>query len=118
MLLLVFWGLTNHSGIHSYGALKPSNVGGTIALLRLACDSRQKAFHYISTMSVLSNSELVPHPEDVDLASIDPRRLNGYGYRRPLKLHRSSCTYPSLHADKANGWRNAWFERQAAVACG
>lgn len=70
--------------MHSYQALKSSNVDGTVEMLRLACAGRQRtsdvAFHYVSTMSVLSNPDAVAHPEDVDLATIDPHHLTGYGY--------------------------------------
>ena len=70
--------------MHSYQALKSSNVDGTLEMLRLACADRQRtsdvAFHYVSTMSVLSNPDAVAHPEDVDLATIDPHHLTGYGY--------------------------------------
>jgi len=47
-----------HSGaavdfLRPYAALKPSNVGGTCELLRLACRTRVKTFHHVSTIGVL-----------------------------------------------------------------
>lgn len=38
---------------YPYSALRGSNVLGTKELLRLACDKRIKAFHYVSTIDVL-----------------------------------------------------------------
>jgi amino acid adenylation domain-containing protein/thioester reductase-like protein len=38
--------------IYSYDVLKPSNVLGTQEVIRMACQGRSKALHYISTVSV------------------------------------------------------------------
>ncbi len=42
--------------IRPYQALKAANVGGTEAVLRLACSGKAKAIHYVSTLSVFSEA--------------------------------------------------------------
>ena len=54
--------LVVHAGIEanfllSYGALAPQNVRGTVELLRLACAGRPKAFHFLSSLTVLAGRE-------------------------------------------------------------
>lgn len=39
--------------VSPYSRLKASSAGGTLELLRLACDERAKAFHFCSSISVL-----------------------------------------------------------------
>jgi thioester reductase-like protein len=43
--------------LYPYGALKPANVHGTIEVLRLACESRIKPVHYISSIAVAESHE-------------------------------------------------------------
>ncbi|MGW4347588.1 amino acid adenylation domain-containing protein [Streptomyces sp. NPDC004690] len=55
-----------HSGatvnfVYPYSALRKPNVGGTQELLRLACTTRLKAFHHISTADVVLASHM-PRP--------------------------------------------------------
>ena len=38
--------------VQSYGALRATNVGGTLELIRLACTTRPKTLHFISSASV------------------------------------------------------------------
>jgi len=38
--------------LHSYEMLRQTNVGGTVEILRFACDTRLKEVHYISTLAV------------------------------------------------------------------
>jgi amino acid adenylation domain-containing protein/thioester reductase-like protein len=38
--------------LHLYDSLKATNVGGTVEILRLACQERLKPIHYISTLAV------------------------------------------------------------------
>ena len=52
-------GTIYHNGAHvnhvyDYPFLYDENVGSTLALLRLACEGRRKALHYISTLSAAS----------------------------------------------------------------
>lgn len=42
------------NGLYPYAMLKPANVLGTQEVLRLACHTRVKAVHYVSTISVFS----------------------------------------------------------------
>lgn len=46
--------------IRPYSALKAANVSGTEAVLRLACYRKAKALHYVSTLSVFSESSANP----------------------------------------------------------
>lgn len=41
--------------VYPYAALKPVNVSGTEEVLRLACTTKVKAVHYVSTLSVFEN---------------------------------------------------------------
>ena len=41
--------------LYSYSIVKPANVTGTRQILRLACQSRIKPVHYVSTISVFSD---------------------------------------------------------------
>jgi thioester reductase-like protein len=77
--------LVVHAGIEanfllSYGALAPQNVRGTVELLRLACAGRPKAFHFLSSLTVLAgrDGELA---EDDALESV-PVFPGGYAQTR------------------------------------
>ncbi|MGZ4969988.1 MAG: amino acid adenylation domain-containing protein [Methylobacter sp.] len=66
--------------IQPYRALKPANVLGTQEVLRLACTEKNKAIHYVSTLSVFSEMTS-DHPHG--FAEYDEPRLsehldNGY----------------------------------------
>lgn len=63
--------------VYPYSALKPTNVLGTQEVLRLACQSKVKTLHYISTDAVFDSSayygrevkesEPIIHTEGIDL---------------------------------------------------
>jgi thioester reductase-like protein len=65
-----------HSGalvqfLARYTALKPTNVGGTVELLRLACRRRTKALHLVSSISVVPilsyvDAGVLPELDDLD----------------------------------------------------
>jgi amino acid adenylation domain-containing protein/thioester reductase-like protein len=64
----------NH--VYPYSVLKAANVGGTQEAIRLACHSRTKPLHFISSLSVFA-PEVTEMYEDADLGS--PELLeNGY----------------------------------------
>ncbi len=53
-----------HNGAHvhwvlPYDKLKPSNVGGTVEALRLACRRKTKPFHFVSSTSVFDTEHYV-----------------------------------------------------------
>ena len=63
--------------VYPYSVLKPTNVLGTQEILRLACQSKVKPLHYVSTDAVfdssvyygkeLKESEPISHTEGIDL---------------------------------------------------
>ncbi len=63
--------------VYPYSALKPTNVLGTQEILRLACQSKVKPLHYVSTDAVFDSSayygkevresEAIFHAEGIDL---------------------------------------------------
>lgn len=55
------------NSVYPYALLKPANVLGTQEVLRLACHTRSKPMHFISTLSVFGGSEEVPIREDSPL---------------------------------------------------
>ncbi|HKP51514.1 MAG TPA: amino acid adenylation domain-containing protein [Chloroflexia bacterium] len=62
-------GLVNF--VQPYTALKAANVGGTLEVLRLASDTRRKAVHFVSTLSVFlsegkSDADLIHEWDDTD----------------------------------------------------
>ncbi|MCC7370239.1 MAG: thioester reductase domain-containing protein [Chloroflexi bacterium] len=69
--------------VQSYHQLKPANVDGTCEILRLACLSRPKALHYVSTASVfygaaydgrlIDEAEPLDHPAGLDLGYIQSK---------------------------------------------
>ncbi len=50
--------------IYPYSVLKPTNVGGTKEILKLATVGRPKAIHYVSTLSVFPNGEKCRYESD------------------------------------------------------
>src|SRR5438045_3838896 len=54
-----------------YRVLRATNVESTRELLRLACSGRRKAFHYISSIAVLSARELRDRPRIEELPPAD-----------------------------------------------
>jgi thioester reductase-like protein len=69
--------------VHSYLHLKPVNVDGTREILRLACQGRVKALHYVSTASVfcgvaydgrlIDEAEPLDHPDGLDLGYVQSK---------------------------------------------
>ena len=58
----------------SYEDLAPANVGGTAALIELACTGRPKHLHYVSSLSVLGGT--VNHGKTLDEGA-DPSHASG-----------------------------------------
>ena len=87
--------------VSPYGALRPANVLATRELLRLACQGRPKAFHFISSLSVchaVGERSFVTEDDD-PLDRIE---------RLPLGYAQSKCVAESLarHA-QARGLRTS-----------
>ena len=75
--------------VSPYGALRAANVGATRELLRLACQGRPKAFHFISSLSVchaVGGRGFVAEDEDL-FASLE---------RLPLGYAQSKCVAEAL----------------------
>lgn len=59
--------------VYPYTVLKAPNVGGTVEVLRLACRTRAKLVHHVSTIDVLVGS-YIPRPFlEIDLPPLPPR---------------------------------------------
>lgn len=65
--------------IQPYAALKPVNVGGVEEMLRLACHTRIKPLHYISTIAVFFSADNISREPVSEIDSPDPLGLRG-GY--------------------------------------
>ena len=75
--------------VSPYGALRAANVLATLELLRLACQGRPKAFHFISSLSVchaVGSPRFVAEDDDL-FASIE---------RLPLGYAQSKCVGEAL----------------------
>ncbi|SMF97571.1 amino acid adenylation domain-containing protein/thioester reductase domain-containing protein [Methylomagnum ishizawai] len=69
-----------HSGalanfVYPYSLLKPANVAGTEAILRLACIGRPKSVHYVSTLSILGDD---PSLDEDDFPPSAAHLADGY----------------------------------------
>jgi amino acid adenylation domain-containing protein/thioester reductase-like protein len=72
-----------HSGAivnftYPYEAMKPANVQGTEELLKLACRSRLKAFHHVSSVDVFMGTGAVRPFTEEDLQDTPVRVPTGY----------------------------------------
>jgi nonribosomal peptide synthetase DhbF len=72
-----------HAGAHvhhlsSYTRLKPANVDGTHALLRLAAEGIPKRFHYVSTLSVFADE--IDRVVTEETPTARERHSTGMGY--------------------------------------
>ncbi|MCS6902402.1 MAG: thioester reductase domain-containing protein, partial [Myxococcales bacterium] len=78
--------------VRPYTLLRPTNVNGTIEILRLASLERKKPVHFVSTLSVfppLRNGESRVEQEDSDL-DFPPDRLHG-GYAQSKWVAERLC---------------------------
>lgn len=66
--------------VRSYAQLKPTNVLGTVEVLRLACRRRVKPVHFVSSIGVLTEQPGAHHLAEVPLPD-DPGGVQG-GYRQ------------------------------------
>jgi amino acid adenylation domain-containing protein/thioester reductase-like protein len=67
----------------SYDEHRPSNIAGTVEILRFAGAGRRKGVHYVSTLSVLPQSEAdLPGPAPGEDAPLERQRLPRDGYSR------------------------------------
>lgn len=66
--------------VYPYKLLKPSNVGGTVEVLRFACCSKLKPVHHISTFSIFSKAVFTEFGEidESTPLNLDPLDLDGY----------------------------------------
>lgn len=64
--------------IYPYEALRPTNVGGTREVLRLACRGGAKPVHHVSTNGIFPPGAGVCR-EDADLGALADAREDGYG---------------------------------------
>ncbi|HZY65268.1 MAG TPA: amino acid adenylation domain-containing protein [Rubrobacteraceae bacterium] len=64
--------------VYPYDALKPANVDGTREVLRLACRSKTKALHFVSTNGIFPPGGHKCE-EDADLDALAGAREDGYG---------------------------------------
>lgn len=79
--------------IYDYTNLYAANVGSTVELLKLAAIGRNKAFHYISTISGINNYDEFGYAvEDWPVTDILPRQHSGYALTKwasELVLHQA-----------------------------
>jgi pristinamycin I synthase-3/4 len=76
----VFHSAAQISGLRTYDQLRRANVGGTMEMLRLACEGRPKAFFHVSTLNVLDGPELADRPVLLEDDRIgDGKVRGGYG---------------------------------------
>ncbi|MEM8778211.1 MAG: amino acid adenylation domain-containing protein [Cyanobacteria bacterium P01_G01_bin.49] len=66
--------------VHSYAALKATNVLGTQEILRLASHAKVKPVHYISTVSVLSSQDHAKAKQIQELYHFSHQQIPSGGY--------------------------------------
>lgn len=77
--------LHNGAWVHHlmpYEQLRAANVGGTVEVLRLACEGKPKVFHFVSSLSVLPPLELAGERRFTEDAPLDPDSVPAGGYNR------------------------------------
>jgi thioester reductase-like protein len=77
--------LHNGAQVHHlmpYEQLRAANVGGTVEVLRLACQGRPKAVHFVSSLSVLPPLELAGENRFMEDAPLPPDGVPAGGYNR------------------------------------
>jgi thioester reductase-like protein len=72
-----------------YGALRDVNVNGTRELLRLACEARPAAFHFVSSLSVCYATDGPPSVGELD-------DMQPFVDRLPLGYAQTKCVAESL----------------------
>jgi len=108
----VFHAAAEVNWVLPYASLREANVLGTLELLRLACESRPKTFHFVSSLSVCfappEHGDRSPVRESTDMAP----RVGAL----PLGYARSKCVAETLVRSAASRGLPARIYRPGLIA--
>ena len=75
---LVFHCAASVNYVYPYAAVKPHTVGGTLEVIRFACNARAKPVQYISSNGVFPGGDDTPYLENDRIAGFVDRMEGGY----------------------------------------